>query len=135
MTLDHVFLHGIEAHGHHGVLDFERRDGQLFVVDVDWWLDTMAAVTSDRIDATVCYKQLHECVSAIITGKPWSLIETLASHLTTTLLTRFEAIEIVKVTVHKPHAPIGGRFADVGITLTRRRNKAGLAALHLEDLI
>jgi hypothetical protein len=33
--LDRMFLHGIEARGWHGVLDFERRDGQLFVVDVD----------------------------------------------------------------------------------------------------
>ncbi|QTH22198.1 dihydroneopterin aldolase [Rhizorhabdus wittichii] len=119
--LDRMFLHGIEVHGRHGVFDFERRAGQRFVVDVDWWLATGAAVASDRLDATLCYKRLHDRVVAIIAGEPWSLIETLADALVRTLLAEFAAIEIVRVTVHKPDAPIGGTFADVGITMTRRR--------------
>lgn len=116
-----MFLHGVEVHGRHGVFDFERRAGQRFVVDVDWWLATGAAVASDRLDATLCYKRLHDRVVAIIAGEPWSLIETLADALVRTLLTDFAAIEIVRVTVHKPDAPIGGTFADVGITMARRR--------------
>jgi dihydroneopterin aldolase len=60
-------------------------------------------------------------VVAIIAGEPWSLIETLADALVRTLLAEFAAIAIVRVTVHKPDAPIGGTFADVGITMTRRR--------------
>lgn len=119
--LDRMFLHGVEVHGRHGVFDFERRAGQRFVVDVDWWLATGAAVASDRLDATLCYKRLHDRVVAIIAGEPWSLIETLADALVRTLLAEFAAIEIVRVTVHKPDAPIGGTFADVGITMTRRR--------------
>jgi dihydroneopterin aldolase len=30
-------------------------------------------------------------------------------------------MDVVTVTVHKPEAPIGGKFADVGITMTRRQ--------------
>ncbi len=41
---DRMFLHGIEMHGRHGVFDFERRAGQRFVIDVDWWVDTSPAV-------------------------------------------------------------------------------------------
>lgn len=121
VPLDHMFLRGIEVHGRHGVFDFERQAGQRFVVDVDWWLDTGPAADSDRLDATLCYKQLHDAVVAVTAGEPWRLIETLAHQLCQTLLSRFPEMEIVTVTVHKPEAPIGGTFADVGVTLTRRR--------------
>nr|WP_246522897.1 dihydroneopterin aldolase [Neoroseomonas eburnea] len=125
-TLDRMFLHGVEVRGRHGVFDFERRTGQRFVVDVDWWLDTGNAVAADRLDATVCYKQLYDCVVAVTAGEPWRLIETLADCLALTLLARFPAMAIVTVTVHKPEAPIGGVFADVGITMTRRRAGASM---------
>ena len=32
--MDQIVLTGIAATGYHGVLDFEKRDGQQFVVDV-----------------------------------------------------------------------------------------------------
>lgn len=124
--LDHMFLHGVEVHGHHGVFDFERRVGQRFIIDLDWWLDTSAAASSDELGTTVCYKQMHDCTVAVTTGKPCCLIETLAACLSRTVLARFPAIEVLKVTVHKPEAPVGGVFSDVGITLTRRRVAAPL---------
>lgn len=116
-----MFLHGVEVHGRHGVFDFERRAGQRFVIDVDWWLDTSEAVSSDRLDATLCYKQLHDQVCEVVGGEPWSLIERLADRLIATLFERFPRIVTLQVTVHKPEAPIGGKFADVGITRLRHR--------------
>lgn len=121
VVLDRLFLHGIEVHGRHGVLDFERRDGQRFVIDVDWWIDTCAAAATDRLDATLCYKQLHDRVCEVVGGEPWSLIETLADRLVEALFSRFPQIATLRVTVHKPDAPIGGTFADVGITRLRHR--------------
>lgn len=118
---DHMFLRGIEVHGRHGVFDFERRTGQRFVIDVDWWLDTEEAVASDGLDATLCYKRLHDSVCEIVAGEPWSLIEALADRIVTMLFDRFYRIVALEVTVHKPEAPIGGKFADVGITMARRR--------------
>ena len=129
VTLDHMFLRGVEVHGRHGVHDFERRDGQRFVIDVDWWLDTRPAADADRLDATLCYKQLHDAVVAVTAGEPWRLIETLAQQLCWTLLDHFVEMEIVSVTVHKPEAPIGGTFADVGITM--KRSRAQLSKDHM----
>ena len=120
-VLDHMFLRGVEVHGRHGVFDFERSKGQRFIIDVDWWLDTGSAVNTDRLDSTLCYKELHDQVATITAGEPWRLIETLADCLAKVLLAQFPAIEIVQITVHKPEAPIGGTFADVGITMTRSR--------------
>jgi dihydroneopterin aldolase len=40
---DRLAVLGIEAVGHHGVFDFERRDGQLFRVDLALGVDTRSA--------------------------------------------------------------------------------------------
>jgi dihydroneopterin aldolase len=37
------------------------------------------------------------------------------------LLARFPRVARVRVTVHKPHAPIAATFADVGVTIVRAR--------------
>jgi 7,8-dihydroneopterin aldolase/epimerase/oxygenase len=37
------------------------------------------------------------------------------------VLARFPKVTGVRVTVHKPHAPIAATFDDVGVTVTRRR--------------
>jgi dihydroneopterin aldolase len=34
----------------------------------------------------------------------------------------FPRIRAVKITVHKPHAPIAAIFGDVGVVLTRNRH-------------
>lgn len=116
-----MFLRGIEAHGRHGVFEAERREGQRFIVDVDWWLDTSHPAATDDLRDTVCYKAIFDTVVALIVGEPWRLIETLAARISGKLLESFPAITALTVTVHKPDAPIGGQFADVGASLFRQR--------------
>ena len=120
---DRMFLRGIEAHGHHGVFEDERLAGQRFVVDVDWWIETGAAVGEDDLDSTLCYRQLFATVVEIMTGPPCALIETLADRIVTALFDRFPEIAATTVTVHKPDAPIVGRFADLGVSMSRRRHE------------
>ena len=126
---DRMFLRGVEAHGYHGVFDTERTNGQRFIVDVDWWVETVRAVRDDKLGSTLCYKQVFDTVVGVITGQAWELIETLAERISSVLLDRFPTIGILTVTVHKPDAPIGGRFADVGVSISRAR----LAGRHSGD--
>ena len=44
---DRIVLQGISAHGFHGVLDFEKTQGQDFVVDVALDVDMRPAGRSD----------------------------------------------------------------------------------------
>ncbi|WP_017601740.1 dihydroneopterin aldolase, partial [Nocardiopsis lucentensis] len=57
---DRITLRGLRARGYHGVFDFERRDGQDFVVDAVLHLDTAAAAASDDVGDTVHYGLLAE---------------------------------------------------------------------------
>ncbi|EST39004.1 diguanylate cyclase [Streptomycetaceae bacterium MP113-05] len=117
---DRVALHGLRARGHHGVLPREREEGQTFVVDVDMGVDTRAAAAGDDLSRTVHYGVVAEEVTAVVTGEPVDLIETLAQRIADVCLAH-EAVAEVRVVVHKPGAPITVPFDDVTITIQRSR--------------
>jgi dihydroneopterin aldolase len=117
---DRLAVRGIEGFGHHGVLDFERRDGQQFVVDLVLALDTRTAARTDDLRDTVDYGNLVAKVKHGIETDPVDLIETLASRLAGICL-EDRRVRAVEVTVHKPDAPIEATFADVSLTIHRTR--------------
>ena len=120
VPLDRLAVHGIEARGHHGVLDFERRDGQVFVVDLVLFLDTRGAARSDDLQDTVDYGSLVAKVKKAIESDPVDLIETLAERLADVCLAD-PRVQSAEVTVHKPDAPIAATFSDVALTISRSR--------------
>lgn len=113
-----VTLTGLRATGYHGVFDFERREGQEFVVDAE--LAVRRPSLDDDLATTVDYGGLASALVADIGRDPVDLIETLAGRLAETCLTN-PLVERATVTVHKPNAPITVPFADVAVTSTRRK--------------
>jgi dihydroneopterin aldolase len=117
---DRIVLTGLRARGHHGVYDFERAEGQDFVVDATLELDLAAAAASDDVRDTVHYGELADRLVAVVTGKPVNLIETLAARLADECLAD-DRVRAATVTVHKPRAPIPHAFRDVAVTIRRQR--------------
>jgi len=117
---DTITLNGLRAYGHHGVYDFERAQGQEFIVDVVLELDLGPAAQSDDVADTVHYGELADALVAIVTGEPVNLLETLAARLLDACLVDAR-VRRATVTVHKPQAPIPHAFADVSVTLRRGR--------------
>jgi dihydroneopterin aldolase len=118
---DRLAVLGIEAIGHHGVFDFEKRDGQVFKVDLALGLDTRPAARSDDLQDTVDYGSLVAAVKRAIEHDPVDLIETLAERIADVCLTD-NRVEWAEVTVHKPDAPIEATFSDVALTIHRSRS-------------
>jgi dihydroneopterin aldolase/2-amino-4-hydroxy-6-hydroxymethyldihydropteridine diphosphokinase len=125
---DQIVLQGISAKGYHGVLDFEKRDGQTFVVDVTMAADLSAAGASDDLADTVNYAEVAGDVVAIIEGEPLDLIEALASRIADRVLAR-PLVEAVEVVVHKPEAPVGHPFTDVQVRVFRERQTPVVIAM------
>ncbi|HJQ88093.1 MAG TPA: dihydroneopterin aldolase [Propionibacteriaceae bacterium] len=117
---DRISLTGISAFGHHGVYDFERQQGQQFVVDVSCTLDLSSAASTDDLAETIDYGALAQAITADVERDPLNLIEALADRIALTCL-RYDAVQCVEVTVHKPQAPMPVDVADVTVTLTRSR--------------
>lgn len=122
-STDELAVTGIECFAHHGVLDFERREGQVFLVDLVLGLDTRAAAASDDLGDTVNYGSLALDVKAAVERDPVDLIETVVQRIADVCLTD-SRVEWARVTLHKPDAPIDATYSDVALTITRTRGPA-----------
>jgi dihydroneopterin aldolase len=122
VSADQIRLTGLRVRGRHGVYDFERAQGQDFVIDVVLDLDLAPAARSDDVTDTVHYGELAERLAAIVAGEPLRLIESLADRLAAACLADAR-VQAATVTVHKPQAPIPLEFADVAVTITRSRDR------------
>ena len=117
---DTISLFGIRGFGHHGVLESERQTGQEFSVDLVLEVNTAESAKFDDLTLTVDYSDVAKRVHALIVGDPMQLIETLANRIAADVLI-IDRVLAVTVRVHKPHAPIPVDFADVTVTVTRRK--------------
>jgi 7,8-dihydroneopterin aldolase/epimerase/oxygenase len=118
---DRIALTGLRARGFHGVFPEEKRDGQEFITDVVVHLDTAPAAAADDLALTVNYAEVAGAVLSVVTGEPFDLIETVAERIARSVLDTQPVAAAVEVTVHKPGAPIEANFADVAVTVHRRR--------------
>lgn len=118
---DTIFITGIVIHARHGVMDHETEVGQRFVIDLDLSVDLAESSRTDRLADTVSYSNVVATATAAFKDANYRLLERAAGAVAEALLTSFQRINAVKVTVHKPHAPIAAIFEDVGVIITRSR--------------
>jgi dihydroneopterin aldolase len=119
---DAIFVSGLLIHAHHGVMEHESKVGQRFVIDLELAIDLRNAARSDKLVDTVSYAAIVETTSRAFTAQTYRLVETAAGAVADALLAAFPGVGSVRVTVHKPHAPIAAIFTDVGVTLVRSRH-------------
>ena len=122
---DAVFVTGLALHAYHGVMQHEAKVGQTFKLDIVLDIDLAAASRSDKLAHTVGYDQVVEVASRAFCARRHRLVEAAAGAVAEEILDRFPQVLRVRVTVHKPHAPIAATFAGVGVTIVRDRQGRG----------
>lgn len=120
--MDTLFLHGLKADTLIGVHDWERRQRQTLVLDIDIGIDVRAAVRSDDIDDTIHYGELAEVLRHNLAQQQFMLLEALAEHVAQLLLDDFDA-QWVRVRVVKPG--ILAQVREVGVQIERRADGVG----------
>ena len=119
---DTIFITGVSVHAHHGVMDHESHVGQRFVIDLELTADIAAASRSDRLSDTVSYANVVATAIAAFKDVNYKLVERAAGAVADAVLVAFPKVTAIKVTVHKPHAPIAAIFDDVGVVISRIRS-------------
>jgi 7,8-dihydroneopterin aldolase/epimerase/oxygenase len=119
---DRIFIRGLALHAYHGVMPHEAKVGQTFTLDLDLEIDLSTAARSDKVVDTVSYDKVVDCTSAAFSGQRFRLIEAAAGRVADAVLAAFPTVRSIRVTIHKPHAPIAATFDDVGVTLVRSRH-------------
>lgn len=106
-------------YGYHGVQEFEKELGGRFEVDVKIQYPFSRAAGDDSLHRAVDYQQVYEVVKAMVTGKKYHLIETLADHLADELAEQFDVDEVT-VILRKRKVPIDAVLDFVEVEVTRR---------------
>lgn len=118
---DTIFVSGLALHAYHGVMQHEAKVGQTFRLDLVLEIDLSAASRSDKLKDTVSYDMVVKTISEAFCARRYRLVEAAAGAVAEALLERCPDVRAVRVTVHKPHAPIAATFDDVGVSVERSR--------------
>ena len=118
--MDKVIIEGLRVDAVIGVFDWERQILQPVLVDLELSCDISRAAQTDHIDDAVNYKAVCDDVSQLIVETKAQLIERLAELIAQHILTQYQAVQQIKVTVRKPTA-ISNTTA-VGISIERGRD-------------
>ncbi len=110
------------VHARHGVMKHETEVGQRFVIDLELFADLSESSRTDRLVDTVSYSSVVETATNAFKNANYKLLERAAGAVIDAILVAFPKVRGVKITVHKPHAPIAEIFEDVGVVLTRTRH-------------
>jgi 7,8-dihydroneopterin aldolase/epimerase/oxygenase len=122
---DSIFVSGLVLHAYHGVMQHEAKVGQTFRLDLVVDIDLGAASRSDMLKHTVSYDELVKIASEAFCARRFRLVEAAGGAVADAVLARFPQVRAVRVTVHKPHAPIAASFDDVGVTIAHTRADRG----------
>ena len=127
--MDKITLSNMEFEGHTGCFDFEKADGQIFVVSLDIFVDRIRGCYTDELEDTVDYSKIYDITKQIVNEDCGNLIECLAQKISDGVLSADKKIGKVIVTVSKPEAPVKGIFETMKVTIERRRKEFVILSL------
>ncbi|HTZ00797.1 MAG TPA: dihydroneopterin aldolase [Xanthobacteraceae bacterium] len=120
---DTIFLNGLALHAYHGVMQHEGKVGQTFRLDLVLDIDLGASSRSDKLKDTVSYDAVVKIASEAFCARRYRLVEAAAGAVAEAVLQSCPPVRSIRVTVHKPHAPIAATFDDVGVIIERTRSR------------
>jgi dihydroneopterin aldolase len=121
---DAIFVSGLALHAYHGVMQHEAKVGQTFQLDLALDIDLAEASRTDMLKHTVSYDMVVQTASEAFCARRYRLVEAAAGAVADAVLARCPTVSRIRVTVHKPHAPIAATFDDVGVVIERARGDA-----------
>lgn len=116
-----IEIEGLEFFAYHGLLEEERKDGQVFLVDLRLGLSDCPACESDDINETVDYAAVADRVEAAVTGNRFLLLERLAEAIAAAVLEHFAGVDRVRVRVAKVSPPLPQKLKRLSVSVERRR--------------
>ena len=106
--MDTLSLKGVRFKGFHGVYEEERQEGNDFEVDLIVHTSLKKSAYSDKLEDTLDYQKLYECVKEVMGGESKQLIEHLAYLIGEKISLKFPQTNSFEVTVRKFNPPIEG---------------------------
>ena len=115
-----IELEDMRFWAHHGCLESERRDGNLFLVDFRGEMDLRKAAGSDALEDTVNYGEIYNVVKAEM-EIPSDLLEHVAGRIIQRIADKFPEFVRFSVRVSKLRPPVDGPVQWSRVTLNYNR--------------
>ncbi|SDE54592.1 dihydroneopterin aldolase [Paenibacillus sp. UNCCL117] len=119
--MDKITMKGMSFYGYHGVFPEENKLGQRYVVDAELHLPLDRPGHADALEETINYAEVCELIAGIVEGPPFKLIEAVAEHIASRVLSTYTGIHAITVRVHKPNPPVRVSFDGVSVEIHRKR--------------
>ena len=121
--MDTITLKEMEFYSHVGCLDFEKRDGQTFIVTVKMSFQKIRGCYTDELSDTCDYSVIYERIRHVVTSADCDLIERLAQMICDCIFESDPDVLVCECTVSKPNAPVDGKFKTMEVNITRTRDE------------
>lgn len=118
---DSIIIKNLKIYAHHGVLPEEKREGQVFYLDIILYADLSKACHSDNVADTINYDDVCNCAYKIMTENTCDLIERAAQKVCDAILSEFPMTEQIELTLKKPSAPVKCDIEYAAVKICRRR--------------
>jgi len=117
--VDIIFIQGLQAQAIIGIYDWERKNRQPLIFDLEMSLPIKTAASSDDINDTVDYKKVSDGIIQLVESSQFELLESLCETICQHLLTQHSSIQKIQLRVSKPQAV--AETETVGLIITRQR--------------
>ena len=109
-----IKLNNIKLFGYHGIEEYEKKNGQLFEIDIDACI--FYSSNDDSIYNSLDYKKLYSDIVYIFNKKRYNLIETLAMDIINYIKLNYKVNTLI-VSIRKPDVSIEGELDSAEIRM------------------
>ena len=115
-----ILLRRVRVYARHGVAPQERLTGAYFYVDMAVDADFSAAMRTDKLDGTVSYADLFQCIKEEM-AVPSLLVEHVAGRILERVFRDFPAVSRIRLTLTKENPPMGADCSEAGVEIETGR--------------
>ena len=116
---DEIRIKELQIFAHHGVFDFETKNGQNFYVNAVLYTDTKKAGKTDELSDSTNYGEVCQFLHDFLTEHTYKLLEAAVEQAAAQLLYQFPMVRGVELELRKPEAPIPLPFESVSVCIRR----------------
>ena len=111
-----IELEDMRFWAHHGCLEIERTEGNLFMVDFRGEIDLSKVLITGELEDTVNYGDIYDIVKKEM-EIPSDLLESITGRIVTEIAAKFPEFKKFSVRVSKRRPPVDGPVAWSRVTL------------------
>jgi len=102
-----IRINNARFYGYHGILDYEKKYGSEFEVDIEMGCNLIELKDSDDLNKTVDYVSVYNLVKDIFSSFKFNLLEALAKRICDEILGKYLKVKSVKVNIRKRGSSLG----------------------------